>query len=148
MIFRRGELALLLAFSLFAYGVSAGARDKVRVDQCAFGRRSQKPTGILTNVSAWEPTGTTRAQGRCVVGKCAGTLGNRPGDARHTEQTVPSSKDRRPSQGAIAGGRREYTREAVVNAVAPDLVREIVGAVLQGGDRERPRRVREGESGK
>lgn len=103
---------------------------KIRVDQCAYGRKSQKPTYILTNIKGWKPRGLT-GSGRCVLGTCAGTLGNSRGDARHAEQTVPNSKDRRPDQGALVGGRRERTREAVVNEVVPGLVTEIVAAALQ-----------------
>jgi hypothetical protein len=111
---------------------------KERVDQCAYGRKSQKPTGILTNVSAWRPEGNTQSSGRCAAGRCAGTLGNAPGDTRHAEQTVPNSKDRRPDQGALIRGKREFTREAVVNAVAPGLVREIVRAALGDGRTLKP----------
>jgi hypothetical protein len=103
---------------------------RVSVDQCAFGRKSQKPTCILTNITGWKPKGQT-GTGRCVVGVCAGTAGNSPGDARHMEQTVPNSKDRRPDQGALVRGRRERTREAVVNEVVPGLVQEIVRAAQQ-----------------
>lgn len=105
---------------------------KVRVDQCAYGRKSQKPTNILTNMTReqWTPGGRT-GDGRCKIGKCAGTSGNAKGDRRHEEQTVPNSKERRPSQGEKQGGRREYTGEAVVNAVAADLVQEVVRAAMR-----------------
>jgi hypothetical protein len=99
----------------------------VRVHQCAYGRRSQKPTKILTNIKGWAPAGIT-GTGMCVNGLCAGTLGNLEGNRRHQEQTIPSDKSRRPDQGEKVAGKREWTREAVVNAVAPELVCEIIGA--------------------
>ena len=98
-----------------------------RVDQCTYGRKSQKPTKILTNISQWKPMGCT-GTGRCVTGKCAGTIGNRKGERGHAEQTIPSVKSKRPDQGAKIGGKRERTREAVVNEVAAGLVCEIVRA--------------------
>jgi hypothetical protein len=98
-----------------------------RVDQCAFGRTSQKPTGILTNIAGWSPKGAT-GKGRCIVGRCAGTRDNKPGDKRHETQTVANSRERRQSQGALIGGRREFARQAVTNQVAPGLVKEIVEA--------------------
>jgi hypothetical protein len=98
-----------------------------RVDQCAYGRRSQKATRILHN-TLWVPEGVT-GNGRCCIGTCAGTAGNKPGDNRHTEQTIAKTKDRRPSQGEKhAGGRRDYTMKAVVNSVAAQLTREIYRA--------------------
>ena len=48
---------------------------------------------------------------------------------------MPNSRERRPDQGQIIHGRRELTREAVVNEVAPGLVQEIVRAVM-GSDEE------------
>jgi len=104
---------------------------KIRVDQCAFGRKSQKPTCILTNIENWAPKGMT-GTGRCKVGECAGTRGNKTGQRDHQEQTVPNSKAKRPDQGEKTGGRRDHTREAVVNAVAEDLVKEIVGTMVNG----------------
>ena len=61
------------------------------------------------------------------MGACAGTAGNVRGDKRHAEQTVPNTKERRPwpGQGAKTGGRWDYTKQAVVNAVAAGLVEEI-----------------------
>lgn len=99
----------------------------VRVDQCAYGRKSQKPTKILTNLTEWQPRGCT-GNGRCKIGACAGTVGNPPGDRRHVEQTVPNSKDRRPDQGAMVNGKREYLIKTVKNAVASGLVLEILHA--------------------
>ena len=69
--------------------------------------------------------------GRCETGKCEGTKGNKPGDRRHAEQTVPNSKERRPSQGQRTGGRWDFTKEAVVNAVAESLVTEITRAAIK-----------------
>ena len=99
----------------------------VPVDQCAYGRKSMKPTIILTNIQCWVPRGCT-GNGKCKVGKCAGTIGNAPGDRAHAEQTVPNHKSKRPSQGAMIKGKREYKLEAVKNAVAPELPREILRA--------------------
>jgi len=106
---------------------------KVRVDQCAYGRLSQKPTTILTNLTQgqWNPRGVT-GNGRCKTGACAGTAGNVRGDRRHAEQTVPNTKERRPGQGAKTGGRWDYTKQAVVNAVAAGLVEEITRAAIKG----------------
>ena len=106
---------------------------KVRVDQCAYGRLSQKPTTILTNLTQgqWNPQGQT-GNGRCKVGTCAGTAGNARGDKRHAEQTVPNTKEKRPSQGARKGGRWDFTKQAVVNAVAAGLVQEITEAAIKG----------------
>ena len=103
----------------------------VTVDQCAYGRKSQKPTKILTNLQEWEPRGQT-GTGRCSIGKCAGT---EPGqkDRKHKEQTVPNSKERRPSQGDKQKGRWDYTKEAVTNAVAEALVQEIMEAAIREG---------------
>ena len=103
----------------------------VQVDQCAYGRRSQKPTRILTNLRRWIPAGST-GNGKCIIGKCAGTRTNAPGDRRHEEQTVPNSKARRPKQGEKNKHRWDYTREAVVNPVAEDLIKEIIGAAIEG----------------
>jgi hypothetical protein len=101
----------------------------VVVDQCAYGRASQKPTQILHNIQ-WKPEGTT-GNGRCSAGRCEGTKGNAPGNRRHKEQTIPATKDRRPDQGALTAGKRDLTLKAVVNAVAPQLVQEIYGAAKQ-----------------
>lgn len=91
----------------------------VRVDQCAYGRKSQKPTKIMTNLTQdqWDPRGST-GKGRCRIQHCAGTKRNEQGNRQHEEQTVPNSKEKRPKQGKKVGGRWEYTKQAVVNAVA------------------------------
>ena len=107
----------------------------VQVDQCAFGRLSKKPTRILTNIQEWEPAGLT-GNGRCKQGQCAGTAGNEKGDRAHKEQTVPNSKEKRPSQGERNAGRWDFTKEAVVNAVAEALVTEILGAAVTARDNE------------
>ena len=99
------------------------------VDQCAYGRASQKPSRILHN-TRWEPRGIT-GNGRCSTGRCAGTKGNRPGSAAHKEQTIPASKEKRPDQGALTDGRRDFTLKAVVNAVADQLVQEIFRAARE-----------------
>ena len=102
----------------------------IRVDQCAYGRKSQKPTCILTNLKTWTPKGQT-GNGRCVIRECGGTKDNQQGDRRHAEQTVPNSKERRPTQGQKTGGRWDFTKEAVVNAVAESLVTEIMEAAIR-----------------
>jgi hypothetical protein len=99
------------------------------VDQCAYGRASQKPTRILHNTQ-WKPRGIT-GNGRCAAGKCAGTEGNKPGNRMHREQTIPATKDRKPNQGKLTGGKREHTLKAVVNAVQAQLVQEIYSAAKQ-----------------
>ena len=101
----------------------------LRVDQCAYGRKSKKPTTILTNLETWKPVGAT-GNGRCKIGRCTGTRGNEVGDNRHAEQTVPNSKEKRPSQGERTGKRWDYIRQAVVNAVEENLVQEIMRAAI------------------
>jgi hypothetical protein len=114
----------------------------VQVDQCAYGRRSQKLTRILTNIKDWTPTGIT-GNGRCITGKCTGTASNARGDRRHLEQTVPNSKERRPSQGNRTRGRWDFTREAVVNAVEAKLVQEIIrAAILEKETQEKNKEAR------
>ena len=66
--------------------------------------------------------------GRCVTGKCAGTIGNRKGEQGHVEQTIPSDESRRPDHGTKIRGKREGTREAVVIEDAAGLVCETVRA--------------------
>ena len=116
-----------------AQEANAGWR-MVRVYQCAYGRRSQKPTCILTNLHRWEPRGRT-GNGRCQVGKCGGTEGNKKGDRAHMEQTVPNSNQRKPSQGERSGGRWDFVKEAVTNAVADELTVEIARAAMLEGKR-------------
>ena len=101
----------------------------MRADQCAYGRLSQKPTGIPTNLKDWAPRGLT-GNGRCNPGQCAGTVGNAAGSREHKEQTVPNSKEKRPSQGQRTGARYDYVKEAVTNAVAAPLVQEIMEAAI------------------
>jgi hypothetical protein len=101
----------------------------IRVDQCAYGRRSQKPTSILTNLQNWTPKGRT-GNGKCKLGACGGTEHNERGDGRHEEQTVPNSKDRRPKQGEKHAGRWDFTKEAVTNSVAEELVAEIMKTAM------------------
>ena len=102
---------------------------KVPIDQCAYGRRAQKPTYIMTNIAHWTPKGIT-GNGRCKIAVCAGTRGNVAGDRRHKEQTVASHKSRRVGQGEKVGGRREFTRDAVINAVEAGLIQEIAAAAM------------------
>ena len=61
------------------------------VDQCAFGRLEKKPTKILTNIE-WSPAGITSKPGCCVVGECAGTMGNALGDHRHRGRVMQDSQ--------------------------------------------------------
>ena len=96
----------------------------IAVDQCAYGRQAQKPTRILTNID-WNPKGKYNTSGKCVIGRCAGTCDNVPGNKEHTEQIQPTRRERRSHQGQKKRGRREYTLAAVVNMVQPELVQEI-----------------------
>jgi hypothetical protein len=98
------------------------------VDQCAYGRKAQKPSAILTNIK-WEPKGMT-GTGRCVTGKCGGTRNNEEGNRKHQEQTITCDKRRRTSMGTVKEGRREMTRDTAVNSVAQDLVQEIMRAAM------------------
>lgn len=101
----------------------------IPIDQCAYGRLAQKPTSILTNVN-WSPKGTHSLNGRCVIGVCAGTKHNKPGDKDHAEQIQPSRPAKRPYQGRKnSKGLREFTRDAIVNGVQAELVQEIYNAV-------------------
>ena len=97
------------------------------VDQCAYGRLEMKPTKILHNLKHWNPRGLT-GDGRCRTGVCAGTKGNPRGVKCHRKQTIPKTKDKRPDQGELVRGKREFTLKAVVNAVEAKLVQEIVEA--------------------
>ena len=99
----------------------------IRVDQCAFGRLSQKPTLILTNIASWVPTGLT-GDGKCEVGTCAGTVGNPTGSRAHKEQTVANTKGKRATCGQMVGAVREYKRDTVINAVESALIQEILTA--------------------
>ena len=110
----------------------------VRVDQCAYGRKSQKPTHILTNLKDWEPAGRT-GNGRCKIGECGGTEGNKKGNRAHKEQTVPNSREKRPSQGQRSGGRWDYVKEAITNAVAGELTTEITRAAIRETEEGRKR---------
>jgi hypothetical protein len=98
----------------------------VEVDQCAYGREAMKPTSILTNLrpSEWTPRGRTHT-GKCKVGVCAGTP---HGTARHTQQTATTRPGTKTTRGSKIGSKREYTRDAAVNAVAAELVQEIAAA--------------------
>ena len=99
----------------------------VPIDRCAYGREEQKPTVILTNISQWQPKGTT-GNGRCRAGQCTGRRG-RAGRTTHPRQTIAQSKARRVDQGGKEGGRREWTRQAVVNALEEPLLEEVLGAL-------------------
>ena len=72
--------------------------------------------------------------GRCVIGKCGGTLGavkGTPGAGRHSQQTVTNERDRRTRVGEVPKGQKgEYSVEAAKNMVAPMLVQEILRAAL------------------
>jgi hypothetical protein len=97
------------------------------VDQCAYGRQEKKPTCILHNIQQWTPRGIT-GNGRCRPGECAGTKGNPPGCKQHRKQIIPRTRDKRPDQGEMISGKREFTLKAVVNAVEAGLVQEITEA--------------------
>jgi hypothetical protein len=113
----------------------------VEVDQCAYGRKCQKPTRILTNLRDWRPVGMT-GTGRCRVRKCGGTKNNPPGagQGRHEQQMITSDPARKPREGEVTAGgmRREYSVRAGKNLVQAELVQEIVRAALQG-ERKRKR---------
>jgi hypothetical protein len=111
-----------------------------QVDQCAFGRKSQKSTLILTNIP-WIPSGLT-GTGRCVIGRCAGTMGNTPGapgSGKHEQQTSANEKERRTKMGEAAkGAKGPYSVQAAKNRVETGLVQELLEAArkLQGGESE------------
>ena len=103
---------------------------KVRVDRCAYGRMEQKSTTFLTNVD-WTPRGRT-GNGRCGSG-CTGSL-MPSGRIKHECQTMASSADRHVRRGnKDQGTRYEMTRDAVVNAVEEELLREFLEALWAGG---------------
>jgi hypothetical protein len=99
----------------------------VNVDQCAYGRELKKPTKILTNVSGWQPRGLT-GTGRCVIGKCAGTKDNLPGNKNHRQQIVANTADRRMSLGGKTGSRREVVRDVAAMMVQPGIAVEVLMA--------------------
>ena len=101
------------------------------VDQCAFGRLERKPTKILTNID-WLPEGITSEPGCCVIGECAGTRGNLPGDSKHSGRIVQDSRAWRgdSTQNITAADRRGLSPKAYNNEVACPLVREIVRAAI------------------
>jgi hypothetical protein len=106
----------------------------IKVDQCAYGRKCQKPTRIMTNIQGWEPKGVT-GHGRCKPLQCGGTVGNTPGpgQGRHEQQMITTDPARKPREGKITGkaGRREYSVRAGKNLVQAELVQEIVRAALE-----------------
>jgi hypothetical protein len=101
-----------------------------QVDQCAYGRKSQKSTLILTNIP-WTPSGLT-GTGRCAIGQCGGTLGNTPGalgSGRHAQQTSANDKTRRTKVGTAAKGAKGlYSVQAAKNRVETGLVQELLEA--------------------
>ena len=98
------------------------------IDRCAYGRDEKKPTRYLTNIESWDPKGRT-GNGRCKAGACTGKITS-SGRTIHPRQTVANTKQRRVNQGAKTGGRREFTRGAVINAIEPELILEILESVL------------------
>ena len=98
------------------------------VDQCAYGREAQKPTAVLTN-SEWTPMGMT-GQGKCIIGRCAGTRDNQQGDKQHAKLTIASSAARASTESADKTKRRETTKAAEINSVAAGLVQELMQATL------------------
>lgn len=100
------------------------------VDQCAYGRGEQKPSVVMTNFP-WKPTGLT-GTGKCIPGKCGGTAGNQPGDRRHTNRVVPTSRQRNggAADGTTSEQRGGLSVQAKKNEVEGDLVRELVRAAI------------------
>ena len=97
------------------------------IDRCAYGRREQKPTKIMTNREGWVPRGRT-GNGRCSAGRCTGKR-MASGRTAHPGQTVPNGKERDLDLGGRRGGRRQWSRKAVKNALEPELVKEILDAI-------------------
>jgi hypothetical protein len=101
-----------------------------QVDQCAFGRKAQKSTWILTNIP-WSPSGMT-GTGRCVIGQCGGTEGNipgAPGSGKHEQQTSANEGARRTRVGVTAkGAKGPYSVQAAKNRVETGLVQELLEA--------------------
>jgi hypothetical protein len=121
----------------------------IEVDQCAYGRKCRKPTKIMTNIP-WEPEGFT-GKGRCIIGKCGGTMKNKlgPGQGRHEQQMITSDATRKPREGELVGskGRREFSVKAGKNLVQSELVKEIVIAAMVAGRPEGRKRKDEGQRG-
>jgi hypothetical protein len=119
------------------------------VDQCAYGRKAQKETWILTNIE-WKPMGLT-GDGKCKVGVCSGTLGNiagQQGSGRHEQQTVANSAERRTKVGEGRKGERgQYSVKAAKNRVETMLVQEILVEARQQKIRILMKRKR-GEKGR
>jgi len=100
---------------------------RVLIDRCAYGREEQKPTYILTNISRWQPKGTT-GNGRCRAGKCTGVR-MPSGKTKHPKQTMPMTMADVPDRGRKKGGRYQWTKEAVKNALEKPLLQEIMSAL-------------------
>ena len=112
----------------------------VCVDQCAYGREAQEPTTIMTNIP-WTPQGWT-STGRCVMGRCAGTLNNPEGIQTHTRQTMDSTKERRTTAGGKQKAGKNITRDEAEREVAPALVQEIMTAALLAHKHKKKRATR------
>ena len=95
------------------------------VDRCAYGRREQKPTKLMTNRPQWIPKART-VNGRCKAGKCTGWL-TPSGKTEHPGQTCPNSKEKDLDTGDNRGGRNEKAREAAKNALGGDPSRKCTG---------------------
>ena len=87
----------------------------------------QKPTKIMTNREGWVPRGRT-GNGRCSAGRCTGKRMT-SGRTEHPSQTVPNGKERDLDLGGRRGGRRQWSRKAVKNALELELVKEILDAI-------------------
>jgi hypothetical protein len=99
----------------------------LRIDRCAYGREEQKPTGILTNLSKWQPKGRT-GTGKCKAGKCTGWR-TPSGKTKHPKQTMPDSSETAPDRGTCTNGKYQWTAAAVKNALEIELLEEIVEAL-------------------
>ena len=51
------------------------------------------------------------------------------GRTKHPSQTVPNGKEKDLDLGGRRGGRRQWSRKAVKNALEPELVKEILDAI-------------------
>ena len=120
----------------------------VSVDQCAYGRKAKKPTKILTNLgkTEWTPRGQT-GTGKCKIMECAGTANNVKGDKRHEQQTATTRTGAHTTMGETTQGKREFNRDAAVNAVAAGLVQEIAKAAFELRDRQKKEQGR-GQKGR
>ena len=89
----------------------------------------------------WTPRGQT-GTGKCKIMECAGTANNKKGDKRHEQQTATTRTGAHTTMGETTQGKREFNRDAAVNAVAAGLVQEIAQAAFESRDKQKREQIR------